>query len=1490
MATYVRQSSFSDGDTITAALFNNEFNQLVNAFDVATGHTHDGSTAGDGGPLSNLFSNALVFGTNTNNDIAITFNATSNDGVLTWMEDEDYFKFSDDILLTTTEKVQFRDTAIYINSSTDGQLDIVADTEIQIAATTIDINGNADISGNLGVGGNLTVTGTTTFNGGTITMGDAATDNVVFGADVDSNIIPDDDDTYDLGSSTQQWRNLFIDGTANIDSLVADTADINGGTIDAANITVGSGKTLNVSAGTLTLADNQISGDKVEGGTINATTINTLTYGSITDGTITVTAFVDEDNMASNSATLIPTQQSVKAYVDAQDTAQDLDLVSDSGTIAIDLDGETLTVTGGEGIDTSASSNTLTITGEDATTSNKGIASFNSDDFNVSSGAVTLATTSTAAELNLLDGTTAGTIVASKGVAVDANKDITGFRNITLTGELDAGSLDISGNADIDGTLEADAITIAGVTLAETISDTVGAMVASNTETGIAVTYDDADNTLDFVIGDNAIVQSMIADNAIDSQMYVDGSIDLVHMSANSVDSDQYVDGSIDTAHIADSQITSAKIVDGTIATGDIANDAVTGDKLANNIDIAGTLDVTGVLTADSNVVIAGNLTVQGDTTTLNTATLDVEDKNITLNKGAGDTSGSANGAGLTIQDAVDASNDATILWDTTNDEFDFSHPINVAGKVTSTGTSVFASLDISGDIDVDGTTNLDVVDIDGAVNMATTLTVAGAVATNTITVNGASSGNEGGEIVLSGAGSSETFNLDNFAGIFRIFDGSSPAVRLTLDTSGNAVFAGSVTATSLDISGDIDVDGTTNLDVVDIDGAVDMASTLTIGSTLKLEGTLGDWAVDNQGVVMTFSRASASYLRATNSSGYLIFQTGGSNTALTLNSNQTASFEGQLSAKGGLIVDGGSTVINQLGADLDFRVESDANGYMLFVDGGNNVVAVGGNVTADPWTGYYPLAVGSNLMIGSTGASSTFTNFVHAGYWNGSAWLQRYTNVTQSRQEMIGAQAGSTHNFYTSANVDVDTAVTEVKNLSLYKTGAVFNEGGVDLDFRVESDNNPNALFIAGLGAATNNLAVGIGTQTISNPYSQTNFTDLNIDGVWGGVISFKLGGTEKGWIGQRNSGNGGMALGSSSGNSLYLNSGGNNSRMEFTSAGHVVVNPTGTTTDFTVSSDSNTNMLFVDGGSNFVGIGDNTNTGYTLNVAGAAQVRSSFVVTSGGGANLTQGDIMIKSSTSDSPSARGQGVFLFNEGVDQTWYAGTGYNAAAHYHIGFAAGTSASKEGARVTAGVFHLYNNASGAVFNENGTDRDFRVESDTNANLLFVDAGSEQVKIGASSVATYGKLEVQNADGRHGVGQKSWSSVAGTGHPCRSVDGVMAFNTASAGTQLSIPIVSQANQHRPALVELTFLSGEYNTSGSVKAGFVRFAFQSLNSIGSVAEIDKSGNVASVASSGMNILINFTSAYTAGQSNYEGVMCYYRVIHEQPQYVKMWDATLN
>lgn len=90
---------------------------------------------------------------------------------------------------------------------------------------------------------------------------------------------------------------------------------------------------------------------------------------------------------------------------------------------------------------------------------------------NVAAAALTLGSTNLSeTELGRLDVVTIGTVAASKAVVVDANKDIGSFRNITLTGELDAGSLDISGDADIDGTLEADAITIGGTAIGSTFS------------------------------------------------------------------------------------------------------------------------------------------------------------------------------------------------------------------------------------------------------------------------------------------------------------------------------------------------------------------------------------------------------------------------------------------------------------------------------------------------------------------------------------------------------------------------------------------------------------------------------------------------------------------------------------------------------------------------------------------------------------------------------------------------------------------------------------------------------------------------------------------------------------------------------------------------------------------------------------------------------------------------------------------------------------
>ena len=363
MASYTRQSSFADGDTITAALFNNEFNQLVNAFHNSTGHKHDGTTAE--GPVIGLIGDAGE--TSPNNKVLID---TSNN----------YIEFYVEVSSNPVQQLYIADGAIV--PVTDSDVDL-GTSSLYFKDAYID---SVTTTGNVAVGGNLTVTGTTTFNGGTITMGDAATDNVVFGADVDSHIIPDDDDTYDLGSSTQQWRNLYIDGSAEIDTLA-----INGTTV------------------TSTAAELNI----LDGVTSTAAELNIL------------------DGVTS--------------------TAAELNI----------LDGVTSTAA----------------------------------ELNILDGV-----TASAADINLIDGITNGTVIASKAIVTDSNKDITGGRNITISGELDAATLDISGDADIDGTLEADAITIGGITLAETISDTVGAMVSSNTETNITVTYDDSDNTLDFVL------------------------------------------------------------------------------------------------------------------------------------------------------------------------------------------------------------------------------------------------------------------------------------------------------------------------------------------------------------------------------------------------------------------------------------------------------------------------------------------------------------------------------------------------------------------------------------------------------------------------------------------------------------------------------------------------------------------------------------------------------------------------------------------------------------------------------------------------------------------------------------------------------------------------------------------------------------------------------------------------------------------------------
>jgi hypothetical protein len=437
-ATYTRQSSYTDGDVITAAHTNDEFNQLLAAFQASSGHTHDG-TANEGGPITKLLGNTLTFGAGTaGTDITITFDGETSDGVLKWMEDEDYFEFSDDILIASTEKLQFRDTAIYINSSTDGQLDLVADTEIQIAATTVDLNGNLDVSGSLTLGGTSL---TSTFAELNIIDGDTSATGTTL-ADADRVVVNDEGTMKQVAlTDFETYFESALDTLSNVTTV---------GALNSGSITSGFGA--------------------IDNGSSAITTTGTITYGSLSDGSITITAFVDEDNMASNSATLVPTQQSVKAYVDTQLTAEDLDFQADSGgALSIDLDSETLTFTGGTGIDTSGSGNAVTFAIDSTVTTLSGTQTLTNKTLTSPKINEDVALTSTATELNLLDGVS-GLVQAdfTKLAAVDSTSDELNLVDGSSAGTIVNSKAVIYGSS---GEVNATTLQIAGSSITSTAAE-----------------------------------------------------------------------------------------------------------------------------------------------------------------------------------------------------------------------------------------------------------------------------------------------------------------------------------------------------------------------------------------------------------------------------------------------------------------------------------------------------------------------------------------------------------------------------------------------------------------------------------------------------------------------------------------------------------------------------------------------------------------------------------------------------------------------------------------------------------------------------------------------------------------------------------------------------------------------------------------------------------------------------------------------------------
>ncbi len=258
---YVRNdtaNNIANGNVINADDLDGEFNAVEAAFNNSSGHTHDGTTSEGAaieviGPSQDIVATASLLRPKTNN--AVDLGTTS-------------LKYKD---------LHMQGTAAIATNATVGG--------------TLGVTGATTLSDTLAVTGNQTNTGNLTVNGNT-TLGNAASDTVTVTADVASNLIPSADNTYDLGASGSEWKDLYVDGTANIDT----------GSIDTANV-----GTLAVSGNSTLQGDLTVNGSISGSGSIVATTANALTTArTITIAGITAGAanFDGSDNITRTTSGL----------------------------------------------------------------------------------------------------------------------------------------------------------------------------------------------------------------------------------------------------------------------------------------------------------------------------------------------------------------------------------------------------------------------------------------------------------------------------------------------------------------------------------------------------------------------------------------------------------------------------------------------------------------------------------------------------------------------------------------------------------------------------------------------------------------------------------------------------------------------------------------------------------------------------------------------------------------------------------------------------------------------------------------------------------------------------------------------------------------------------------------------------------------------------------------------------------------------------------
>ena len=745
--------------------------------------------------------------------------------------------------------------------------------------------------------------------------------------------------------------------------------------------------------------------------------------------------------------------------------------------------------------------------------------------------------TTTASELNVLDGITAGTVSASLGVVVDSNKDIGTFRNITLSGELDAGSLDISGNADIDGTLEADAYTVDGTALNEYIADTVGAMVGSNTETNITVTYEDGDNTLDFVIGTlNQDTTGTAATVTTAAQPNITSLGTLTTLTVDNV----IVNGTT-IGHTSDTDLI-------TLADGNVT---IAGELDLTTLDVSGNADIDGTLETDA-LTIGGVTSVpfeSADHSKLDgieaSATADQSNAEIVAAVEAGSDSNTFTDADHSKLNAIEASADVTDATNVTaagalmDSEVTNLAFVKSLAKGISDG-NVLTANDAVTDNDflrIDGTEveGLTVAEVLSALNVESGATadqtdeeiqdIVGAMFTSTNTETGitATYQDATGDIDLvvgtlnqdtTGTASKVTVTDSTANTNFPVVFHDEGTGNVLLDDTGALRYnpsTGELLVPKLTVAGT-----TTTADTVTMEASnaivFEGATADSYETTLSIVDPTADHTqyLINQGGYIPVLAASTTtaitstpaelnvldgYTGSVTELNYLdtLHATGVTNTEFDYLDGVTSNIQTQLDA----LPDTAGTNITLSGTTLNV---DDA----FLINSGNDTTS--GTITAGGFTttGVVSIPDGSNSApsLTNTGDTNTGIYFPGAdeiGFTAGGVATLKFNSdgnllYTTSMQIQSDAQTGQLalaggNNSNDGANIALyGPSHASLANIGRFRadtvetfqfgpTGSVFNETSADLDFRVESNGNANMLFVDG-----GNDRVGIGTASTTD------------------------------------------------------------------------------------------------------------------------------------------------------------------------------------------------------------------------------------------------------------------------------------------------------------------------------------------------------------------------------------------------------------------------